>query len=118
MSVDDIRTSEVEQLLSAFAALDTHDERFAFLVDVCTVREIEEMSQRLEVARLLHAGEPYAAIHTATGASTTTVARVSRSLNHGEGGYRTVLDRIAPPGATPSGSAPSVARDARPNSDQ
>ena len=94
MSVDDIRTPEVEQLLSAFGSLATNDERFSFLVDVCTVREIEEMSQRLEVARLLGSGQPYAAVHAATGASTTTVARVSRALNHGEGGYRTVLDRL------------------------
>ena len=94
MSVNDIRTAEVEQLLSALRATTDPDDLFNLLVDMCTVRELEEMSQRLEVARRLHVGEPYAQIHAATGASTTTVARVSKALNHGEGGYQVALELL------------------------
>ena len=64
------------------------------LEDLATFREIQEMSPRLEVARLLREGEPYVAIQKATGASATTVARVSKCLNYGEGGYRTTLERM------------------------
>ena len=91
MSADRLRTDDVERLLTAFASLGTAAEVYAFLQDVCTVREIREMAQRLEVARLLSAGEHYDTIRDATGASTTTISRVSRSLNYGADGYRTVL---------------------------
>ena len=96
MSSDRLRTAEVEALLSAFGALSTDDERYAFLVDIATIREIQDMAQRLAVARLLDAGEHYTRIQESTGASSTTISRVNRSLNYGAGGYRTVIDRLGP----------------------
>jgi TrpR-related protein YerC/YecD len=92
MPKDRLRTDDVDRLLAAFAALTSPDDVYAFLQDVCTVREVQEMAQRLEVARMLSAGEHYDRIREATGASTTTISRVSRSLNYGADGYRTVLD--------------------------
>lgn len=94
MSSERLRTPEVDSLLAALGTLETDDERFAFLVDVATIREIKDMAQRLAVARMLDAGRSYADIQEATGASSTTISRVSRSLNYGAGGYRTVIDRI------------------------
>jgi TrpR-related protein YerC/YecD len=91
MPADRLRTDDVERLLAAFASLDAPEEVYAFLQDVCTVREIREMAQRLEVARLLSAGEHYDRIRETTGASTTTISRVSRALNYGADGYRSVL---------------------------
>jgi TrpR-related protein YerC/YecD len=92
---DRLRTPDVERLLQAFSTLEGPDEVYAFLLDVCTVREIHDMAQRLAVARLLAAGEHYDRISEATGASTTTISRVSRCLNYGADGYRAVLDREA-----------------------
>lgn len=96
MSPQHLRTAEVEALLAAFGALRTDEERFAFLQDVATIREIQDMAQRLAVARSLDAGAHYTRIQEMTGASSTTISRVSRSLNYGEGGYRTVIDRLGP----------------------
>lgn len=95
MSEDRVRTTDVEALLEAFTTLTTPDEVYAFLQDVCTIREIHEMAQRLAVARMLAAGEHYSAIQEATGASSTTISRVSRCLNYGADGYRMVLDRTS-----------------------
>jgi TrpR-related protein YerC/YecD len=92
MPSDRLRTDDVERLLEAFATLGDPDAVYAFLQDVCTVREIQEMAQRLEVARMLAAGEHYDRIQEATGASTTTISRVSRCLNYGADGYKAVLD--------------------------
>jgi len=92
MSAERLRTEDVERLLEAFAALEAPEDIYAFLQDVCTIREIKEMAQRLAVARMLSAGEHYDRIRDATGASTTTISRVSRALNYGADGYRTVLD--------------------------
>lgn len=90
----DIRTPELERLLDALGSLKNNDERFKLLLDLATIREIEEMSQRFEVARLLKEGKSYSFIQEKTGASSTTVARVSTCLNYGDGGYETALSRL------------------------
>jgi TrpR-related protein YerC/YecD len=92
MSADRLRTPDVDRLARAFASLGASDDVYLFLQDVCTIREIKEMAQRLAVARMLSAGEHYDRIRDATGASTTTISRVSRALNYGADGYRIVLD--------------------------
>lgn len=87
----ELRTKEVDDLLRVLAALDDEDRIFALLEDLFTIREIKETSQRLAVARQLSAGRSYAAIEEATGASATTIARVSKCLNYGAGGYAHAL---------------------------
>ncbi len=88
----EIRTSEVNDLLKVLATLQDEDAIFALLEDLFTIREIRETSQRLAVARLLSAGKPYTAIEQATGASATTIARVSKCLTYGTGGYAKALE--------------------------
>jgi TrpR-related protein YerC/YecD len=83
--------SELNNLYGALAALADPLDIASLLEDMCTIREVAEMSQRLEVARLLSIGESYTAITEKTGASATTIARVAKSLNYGAGGYAKVL---------------------------
>lgn len=97
MPEDRLRTPEVEELLRAFVSVGDAEEAYAFLQDVCTIKEIQDMAQRLHVARLLAAGEHYNEIREATGASATTISRVSKALNYGADGYRTVIDRLGAP---------------------
>jgi len=99
MTSDKLRTPDVERLLQAFSALSSEDDIYAFLVDVATVREIHDMAQRLAVARMLDAGDHYDRIRDVTGASSTTISRVSRCLNYGADGYRRVLDLTGAAGA-------------------
>lgn len=87
----EIRTKEVDDLLSVLAAMDNEDDIFMLLEDLFTIREIRETSQRLAVARLLSAGKSYTVIEDATGASATTIARVSKCLSYGSGGYAKAL---------------------------
>lgn len=96
MAKDRLRTPEVEELLRAFTVLSDAEEAYAFLQDVCTIKEIQDMAQRLHVAKLLAAGEHYTDIRDLTGASATTISRVSKSLNYGADGYRAVLGRLGP----------------------
>ena len=86
--------SEVRRLLEALCSLGSADEARAFLSDLCTPREIDDLSQRLEVATMLAAGASYVDVSHATGASSTTVSRVSKCLNGPAGGYRMVLSRL------------------------
>lgn len=90
--MDALRTADVNDLLRVLATMDNPDEIFALLEDLFTVREIRETSQRLGVARMLAAGKSYAAIEAETGASATTIARVSKCLSYGAGGYAKALE--------------------------
>lgn len=90
--MSELRTREVEDLLNVLAGLNEPDDIFALLEDLFTIREIKDTSQRLEVARLLREGESYSSIEKTTGASATTIARVSKALNYGTGGYQLALE--------------------------
>ena len=95
MPEDRVRTPEVEELLRALLLLGDAEEAYSLLIDLCTIREIQDMAQRLQVARMLSAGEHYSAIQESTGASATTISRVSKSLNYGADGYARVLGKLA-----------------------
>jgi TrpR-related protein YerC/YecD len=84
--------SELRRLYKAFASITDPKGITALLDDICTIREVDEMAQRLDVAFRLDAGESYSSIQERTGASATTIARVSKCLNYGAGGYRHVID--------------------------
>lgn len=87
--------ADVQQLVDAFLTLEGADDVRAFLTDLCTPREICDFAQRLQVARYLDEGEPYVEVQARTGASSTTVSRVSKALNGEWGGYRRVLIELA-----------------------
>lgn len=90
----DWKTPHIKELLRAFSLLKGQTEIGNFLRDVATIKEIESMAERLECARLLHKGWSYREISKQTGASTTTVTRVSQWLKGGEGGYKKVLQML------------------------
>ena len=90
--MSELRTPEVEDLLTVFSKIQDKDDIFLLLEDLFTIREIRETSQRLAVARQLDAVNSYASIEKATGASATTIARVSKCLSYGSGGYAMALN--------------------------
>lgn len=85
---------DVEQLVRAFSMLHGEADIKAFLADLLTPREVCDLAQRLQVARCLDEGEPYVQVQARTGASSTTVSRVSKALNGEYGGYRRLLIRL------------------------
>jgi len=99
---DDWRTPETEALIEAVVRLDTREDAERFLRDLCTLGELHDMAQRWAVVRMLDGGMHYAEISRRTGASTATITRIASWLNHGEGGYRRMLDKLArTDGSTP-----------------
>ena len=81
------------QFFAAVLSLKTEEECRAFFDDVCTIKELQDLSQRLEVAFLLDSGKNYQEISRATSVSSATISRVNRCLVYGDGGYRTVIAR-------------------------
>lgn len=84
----------IDQLFEAILTLKDIEECYVFFDDLCTVNEIQSLSQRLEVARMLGKGNTYNQIEAETGASTATISRVKRCLNYGNDGYKMALDRL------------------------
>ncbi len=101
---DDWRTRDAQALFTAILALDSREQAERFFRDLCTLNELRDMAQRWAVVRLLDSGMHYAEISRETGASTATITRIASWLNHGEGGYREMLDALA--AASSSGTTP------------
>lgn len=90
----DFRNSQINSLYEAILELRTVEECQNFFEDLCTIKELQDMSQRLEAAKRLYEGENYLSISANVGISTATISRVSRCLNYGNGGYITAIERI------------------------
>lgn len=89
-----LKNEMADHLFEAILNLNTIEECYNFFEDLCTVKEIQELSQRFEVAKLLFEGAKYSEITQKTGASPATISRVSRCLNYGADGYRIILERL------------------------
>ena len=86
-------TPDTISLYEAILSLSSVDECAEFFEDVCTIKEIQDITQRFAVAKMLDAGDKYQEIEEKTGASTATISRVNKCLLYGSGGYRTVLKK-------------------------
>ena len=89
-----LKNPQVDHLAHAFLCLKDEEECYRLFEDLFTIREIQDLSQRLEVARMLEQGATYTEIVQQTGVSTATIGRVNRALTYGADGYKRVLERI------------------------
>jgi len=84
----------VDFLIKAILSLKNEEEVLRFLEDICTVIEIKELAQRLQIASMLYDGKSYEEIEKETGTSSATISRVKKFLNYGADGYKLVLERL------------------------
>ncbi len=89
-----------DDLYRAVLELKSVDECRAFFQDLCSVRELQAMEQRIQVAQMLDDGLIYNEILERTGASSATISRVNRALHYGAGGYRLILRRLRDAGTS------------------
>lgn len=94
MQIDKLRGDQLDELFDAILSLKNREECYRFFDDIATITEIQSLTQRLQVAKMLDEGRTYNAIANETKASTTTISRVKRCLDYGNEGYRIVLDRL------------------------
>lgn len=90
----DFYSEATRDFFKAILLLENEEECSDFFEDICTVKELQDISQRLEVARMLKAGKSYQIVSKETGASTATISRVNRCLIYGSGGYRKLLEKL------------------------
>ena len=89
-----LKNATTDFLFDAILCLETKEECYRFFTDICTIKELQAMSQRLQVAKQLSEGRNYNEVYQDTGVSSATICRVNKCLNYGDGGYQLVLDRL------------------------
>lgn len=83
----------VEKLYETILKFKKKEDVKNFFEDLCTIREINDMSKRLESAYLLNDGLTYQEVTKITGLSSATLARVNKCINYGAGGYKKLLNK-------------------------
>ena len=91
--MDKLRNESTDLLFESILTLKSVDECYSFFEDICTIKEIQSIAQRVVVAKMLTEGSVYSDIVEAT-ASTATISRVNRSLNYGSDGYKIAFKRL------------------------
>jgi len=87
-------SESIDRLFQTFLNLETVEECYAYFEDLCTIKELQDMAQRLDAAVLLSEGLSYQKITERVDISTATIGRVSKCLNYGSGGYQTAIQKL------------------------
>ena len=88
------RDENLDFLFKGILTLNSVEECYHFFEDLCTVSELQEMSRRMQAAKLLKDNFIYTEIASRTGLSTATISRVNRCLKYGTEGYVSVLENL------------------------
>lgn len=89
-----IRSQSLDRLFDTILCLKDREECYAYFQDLCTIKELQDMAQRLDAAVLLSEGCSYQKIAETVAISTATISRVSRCLNYGTGGYQWAIEQL------------------------
>ena len=89
--MDKIRNQSVNNLMSVIAKMSSPDDCYDFFSDLCTIKELQDMAQRFEMALLLKGGANYQSVVATVGTSSATISRVNRCLLYGNGGYEKAI---------------------------
>lgn len=89
-----LHSKSMDRLFRSILNLQSLEECYAYFEDLCTVKELQDMSQRLDTAILLAEGYSYQRITEEVDVSTATIGRVSKCLNYGSGGYRAAIEKL------------------------
>ena len=85
---------DMKALFKAILSLESEEDCLSFFEDLCTMKELADMTQRFKAARMLLEGRTYEQIVGEVKISTATISRINRCIQYGDGGYKTVIDRM------------------------
>lgn len=92
--VSKLQNKETDDLFQAILSLTDEEDCYRFFEDICTIKELQAIAQRLQVAKLLREKRTYNEIEDQTNASTATISRINKCLIYGADGYQRVLKRM------------------------
>lgn len=90
-----LKNPTTEALFHAILKLETMEDCYVFFEDLCTMKELGDMAQRLEAAKMLLKGYTYDQIVKKVEISTATISRINRCIQYGTGGYKMAMERTA-----------------------
>ena len=88
-----IKGELTDKLFKAILSLQDIEECYDFFEDICTIKEVKDMAQRLHIAEMLLEGKTYEKIVKETEISTATISRINRCIQYGPGGYKKIIER-------------------------
>ena len=88
------RCDSIDRLFQTILNLESIEECYEYFADICTIKEVQDMAQRLDTAILLDKGLSYQKIIDEIDVSSATIGRVSKCLNYGSGGYRNAIEKL------------------------
>lgn len=89
-----LKSARTDLLARTFLSLESEEDCYRLFEDLFTIREVQDLGSRMEIALMLRDGATYNEIVEKTGASTATIGRVNRALNYGADGYARVMDKL------------------------
>lgn len=89
-----LKSERTDLLAKAFLSLESEEDCYRLFEDLFTIREVQDLGSRMEIALMLRDKVTYNEIVEKTGASTATIGRVNRALNYGAGGYARVMEKL------------------------
>ena len=94
MTMHKIRNESMDRLFQTILNLQNLEECYDYFEDLCTIKELLDMAQRLDTAILLSQGMSYQKIAEQVDVSSATICRVSKCYNYGTGGYRSAIEKL------------------------
>ena len=91
------KSESIDRLFQTILNLESIEECYQYFADICTIKEVQDMAQRLDTAILLSKGNSYQKIAEQVDVSSATIGRVSKCLNYGSGGYKVALEKLNSP---------------------
>lgn len=79
------KKEKIKELLKLILSLDNMEDCEAFFDDLCTIKELEKMAERVYAAKLLMEGKTYNQVIAQSDISSATLSRVSRCIQYGSG---------------------------------
>ena len=92
--MEKFRNPSVDRLFQTILNLESIEDCYAYFEDLCTIKELQDMAQRLDTAVLLSQGMSYQKIAEQVDVSSATICRVSKCYNYGTGGYRKAIEKL------------------------
>ena len=89
------KKKDIDELFEAILLLEDEEDCYRFFEDICTIKELQDLSQRLETAIMLRKGINYQNISKQVGVSSATISRVNRCLQYGKGGYESAIKKLS-----------------------
>ena len=88
-----MKRKDYKELFDEILKLETEEECEKFFDDLCTINELDAMLQRVKAAKMLLEDKTFQEVIKETQISSATLARVSKCIKYGDGGYKDILEK-------------------------